>query len=72
MRICRYHAHHSIVNGIYGIHKIVLYLFGEFGLWCLHIFHEEFYSAFYSLILVFEVSFPVCHEFLQSLNIFFW
>ena len=71
MRIGRYHAHHSVVNGIYGIHEIVLYLFGQFGLWCLHVFHEEFYSAFDSLILVFKVSFPVCHEFLQSLNIFF-
>ena len=72
MRISGYHAYHTIVNGIDGIHKIVLNLFRQFHLRCLNVFSKELNVALYALVFVFKVSLPVCHQLFKSFDVLLW
>ena len=57
------------MTGIDGIDKVVLNLHGHLCLRCFHLFCEELNTALDVLELIFEVIFPVSHQFLQIIHI---
>ena len=57
------------MTGIDGIDEVVLNLHGHLRLRCFHLFCEELNTTLDVLELIFEVIFPVSHQFLQVIHI---
>ena len=67
--ISRDHAYHTVVNGIDGIHQIVLNLNRHLCLWTFHILCKELNTILYTLVFVDECVAPFIHHILQCLYI---
>ena len=60
------------MNGIDGIHEVVLNLYRHLHLRGLDVFGKELDTVLNALVFVDECVAPVIHHLLESLHIFFW